>query len=107
MLSLSTSSNPLLGEWVLVTREQSNNKPNYNLSLEHLNSRVPFNQLPIKLGNYSLIVNVNFIAYKKELKKDIVNKNQNSQLKIKVILVLNNPKNLPMVKVNKEKDMDE
>ena len=75
MLFLSTSSNPLLGGLVLVTREQSNNKPNFNLSLEHPNSRVPFNQLPIKLGNYSLIVKVKFIAYEKELKKDIVNKN--------------------------------
>ena len=66
------------------------------------NSRVPFNQFPIKLGNYSLIVKVKFIAYKKELKEDIVNKNQNSQLKINVILVLNNPKNIPMVKLTKQ-----
>ena len=92
---------------MLVTRGQSNNKPNYNFSFKPSNSRVPFNQLPIKLGNYSLIVNVKFITYERELKKDIVNKNQNNQLKIKVILVLNNPKNIPMVKLNKAKDMEE
>ena len=48
-------------------------------------------------------MNVKFIAYKKELKEDIVNKNRNSQLKIKVILVLNNPKNIPMVKLTKQR----
>ena len=52
-------------------------------------------------------MNVKFITYEKELKKDIVNKNQNNQLKIKIILVLNNPKNIPMVKLNKAKDMEE
>ena len=52
-------------------------------------------------------MNVKFIAYKKELKEDIVNKNQNSQLKIKVILVLNNSKNILMVKLNKAKDMED
>ena len=48
-------------------------------------------------------MNVKFITYEKELKKDIVNKNQNNQLKIKVILVLNNPKNIPMVKLTKQR----
>ena len=73
-------------------REQSNNKPNYNLSLEYSDSRVPFNQLPIKLGNYSLIVIMEHITYKRELMKDMINKTQRNQLKIKVILVLINSK---------------
>ena len=90
MLCPFTSCNPLNKKGlVLVNRGQANNKPNYNLSFKPSNSRVPFNQLPIMLGNYSLIVNVKFITYEKELKKDIVNKNQNNQIKIKVILVLN------------------
>ena len=90
-----------------MTRGQSNNKPNYNFSFKPSNSRVPFNQFSIKLVNYSLIVNVKFIAYKKELKEDIVNKNRNSQLKIKVILVLNNPKKYSNGKINKAKNMEE
>ena len=38
------------------------------------------------------MVNVKFIAYEDELKKDMINKTQRNQLKIKVTLVLINSK---------------
>jgi len=56
-------------------REQTNNNP-ITIFLLNLPTQgfLSINS-PIKLGNYSLIVKVKFIAYEKELKKDIVNKN--------------------------------
>ena len=79
---LFTSPNPLPWEGLeLVTNKPTNNEP---ITIELLSIPTqgsPFNQLPIKLGNYSIIINMDFTKLRGKIKRDMINNNQRDQLK--------------------------
>ena len=74
---LFTTPNPLPWEGLeLVTNKPTNNEPITIELLSILTQGSPFNQLPIKLGDYSIIIIVDFTKSIGEVKEDIINNNE-------------------------------